>query len=84
MTGLIDHEEVFERVTLLLATVVFLLVFWIGRAMDRAFGTIMPKRGDVGASCVCVVVRRVANSSAVRAGSKSWSANARFTMVWRR
>ena len=84
MTGRIDPEEGVDRVTRLLATVVVLLVFWIGRAMDRAFGTIMPTRGDVGAACVGVVVRRMANSSAVRAGSKSWSAHARFTMVWRR
>ena len=84
MTGLIDHEEVFDRVTLLLATVVVLLVFWIGRAMDRTFGTIMPKRGDVGVSCVCMVARRMAHSSAVRAGSMSWLANAKFNVVWRR
>jgi hypothetical protein len=84
VTGCIDHEEVLDRVALFLATVVFLLIFWIGGAMDRAFGTIMPKRGDVGASFACVVARRVANSSAVRAGSKSWWANARFNSVWRR
>src|SRR4029434_10451596 len=32
MTGLVDHEEVFERVTLLLAAVKFLLLFRIARA----------------------------------------------------
>jgi hypothetical protein len=32
-TGLVDHQEVFERVTLLLATVIFLLCFGIGRAL---------------------------------------------------
>ena len=45
VTGLIKHEEVFERVALLLATVVFLLFRGIGRAVDRALGTSMPKRG---------------------------------------
>jgi hypothetical protein len=42
---LIDHEEVFERVTLLLATVILLWLFGIFRAVDRTFGAIMPKRG---------------------------------------
>jgi hypothetical protein len=45
VTGLIDHKEVFDRVALLLATVILLLVFWICRAMDRSLSTIMPKRG---------------------------------------
>jgi hypothetical protein len=40
-----DHEEVFERVTLLLATVILLWLFWIVRAVDRTFGALMPKRG---------------------------------------
>src|SRR6266850_8452731 len=47
VTRLSDHEEVFERVTLLLATVIFLLLFGICRAVDRTFGAIMPKRGVV-------------------------------------
>src|SRR6266516_3527331 len=84
VTGLIDHEEVFDRVAFLLATVILLLVLGILRAVDRSLRTIMPKRGDVGTAFVCVVARRVANSSAVRAGSKSWCANARFNTVWRR
>ena len=45
MTGLIDDEEVFDRMALLLATVEFLLVLWIGWAVDRSFSTIMPTRG---------------------------------------
>jgi len=45
VTGLVDHEEVFERVTLLLAAVIFLLRFGIGRAVDRTFSAIMPTRG---------------------------------------
>jgi hypothetical protein len=45
VTGLVDHDEVFERVTLLLAAVVFLLLFRIGRAVDRTFSAIMPTRG---------------------------------------
>ena len=45
VTGLIDHEEVFDRVALFLATVVFLLVLGIGRAVDRSLSAIMPKRG---------------------------------------
>jgi hypothetical protein len=45
VTGLIDHEEVFDRVALFLATVIFLLFLWIARALDRSLSTIMPKRG---------------------------------------
>jgi hypothetical protein len=73
MTGLSDHEEVFKRVTLLLATVVFLLLFGIDRALNRTFGAIMPKRGVVE---LLSVSNMSANSAAVRAGSSSWLANA--------
>jgi hypothetical protein len=45
VTGLGDHEEVFDRVALFLAAVVFLLFLGIGRAMDRSLRAIMPKRG---------------------------------------
>ena len=45
MTGLGDHEEVFDRVALFLAAVVCLLFLRIGRAMDRSLRAIMPKRG---------------------------------------
>jgi hypothetical protein len=46
VTGLIDHEEVLDRVALLLAAVVVLLVLGIGGAVDRSLRTIMPKRGS--------------------------------------
>jgi hypothetical protein len=84
VTGFIDHEQVFDRVALLLATVVVLLFLGVNRAMDRSRSAIMPKRGGAGTSFVCVVVRSVATSSAVRAGRKSGRANARFNTVWRR
>jgi hypothetical protein len=71
-TSLIAHEQVFDRMALLLATVLLLLLLGISRAMDRSLSTIMPKRGEVEPSFVCVVARRVANASAGRAGSKSW------------
>ena len=45
-TALIDHEEVLDRVALLLAAVVCLLVLGIGGTVDRSLSTIMPKRGD--------------------------------------
>jgi hypothetical protein len=83
-TGLIDHEEVLERVALLFAAVVFLLVLGIGRAVDWSLSTIMPKRGGVGLSFVRLVARSAVNSSAVRAGSRSCCANARFKTGWRR
>ena len=44
MTALIDHEEVLDRVALLLAAVVFLLALGIGGAVDRSLSAIMPKR----------------------------------------
>jgi hypothetical protein len=84
VTGFIDHEQVFDRVALLLTTGVVLLFLGVNRAMDRPLSAIMPKRGGAGTSFVCVVPRSVANSAAVRAGSKSWCAKARFNTVWRR
>ena len=71
LTPLIDHKEVFERMALLLAAVIFLLLFGIPRAMDGSRRTIMPKRGDVPPSVARLRVRSVANSAAVRAGSSS-------------
>ena len=76
MTGLVDHEEVFERVTLLLAAVIFLWLFGIGRAMDRTFGTIRPNRGVVDPPSGACVSNSAANAAAVRAGSRCWSAQA--------
>jgi hypothetical protein len=76
MTGLVDHQEVFARVTLLFATVIVLLLFGIGRAMDRPFSAIMPKRGVVEPPSVECVSNIAANAAAVRAGSSSWSAKA--------
>jgi hypothetical protein len=72
VTALIDHEEVLDRVALLFAAVVFLLVLGICGAMDWSLRTIMPKRGVADSSFACFVVRRAANSSAVRVGSRSW------------
>jgi hypothetical protein len=71
VTGLIDHEEVFDRVALFLTTVVFSLFLWIGRPVDWSLRTIMPKRGDVGTPFVRSAASHTAKSSAVRAGSSS-------------
>jgi hypothetical protein len=71
MTGLIDHEEVVDRMALLLAAVVVLLVLGIGWAVDRSRRTIMPKRGDKGTSSGRWAVSITAHSSAFRAGSNS-------------
>jgi hypothetical protein len=84
VTGFIDHEEVLERVALLFAAVVFLLVLGIGGTMDRSLSAIMPKRGGVGTPFVRLVARSAVNSSAVRAGSRACCANARFKTEWRR
>jgi hypothetical protein len=71
LTGLIDHEQVFDCVALLLATIVVLLFLWIFGPVDQSFSTIMPKRGDVDPPWVCLVARSVVNSAAVRTGSSS-------------
>jgi hypothetical protein len=76
LTGLIDYEEVFDRVALLLPTVILLLLLGIPRAMDGSLRTIMPKRGDVAPCFACLLVRSIANSPAVRAGSSSCWAKA--------
>jgi hypothetical protein len=71
VTCLIDHDEVFERVTLFLATVILLLLLGIFWALDRAFGSIMPKRGAVEEPSGGCVASIAAKASAVRAGSSS-------------
>ena len=76
LAGLIDYEEVFERVAFLLATVALLLFLRVFRTVDWPLSPIMPKRGSVAPSFDCVVVSNAANSSAVRAGSRFWCANA--------
>ena len=78
VTGLIDHKEVFERVALLFATVILVLLLGIFRALDRSFGPIVHNRGDVEASSDSCRASIVAKSSAVRTGRSFWSANAWF------
>mgnify|MGYP003457505999 CR=1 FL=1 len=71
VAGLIDHEEVFDRMAFLLAAVVVFLVLGIGGTVDWSFSTIMPKRGALGPPAVRLAANISANSSALRAGSKS-------------
>jgi hypothetical protein len=78
VTGLVDHEEVFERVAFLLPTVMLLLLLRVFRTLDGSFGPIMKKREEGAEASVGGVVSIAAKSSAVRAGSSSWSAKARF------
>jgi hypothetical protein len=70
-TGLIDYEEVFDRMAFLLAALVVLLILGIGWAVDRALRTIMPTRGARGTSGVRLAASITAQSSAFRAGSSS-------------
>jgi hypothetical protein len=84
VTGLLDHQEVFERVMLLLAAVIFLLFLQIFRTLDWPFRTIMPKRGDVEGTSGWCFASSAASSSAVRAGRRSWSANVRFNTACNR
>jgi hypothetical protein len=76
VTGLIDYEQVFDCVTLLLAAVVFLLALWIEWAMDRSLSAIMPKRGGIGTLSIRLAASITAKSLALRAGRSSWCANA--------
>jgi hypothetical protein len=76
MTGLIDDEEGFDRMAFLLAAIVFLLILWIGWAVERSRCAIMPERGDRGTPCVRLAASITAKSSAVRAGRSSWGAKA--------
>jgi hypothetical protein len=71
VTSLLDQQEVFECVTLLLAAVIFLLFLGIFRALDGPLSTIVPKRGALEGVAVLWLVSSAANSSAVRAGSRS-------------
>jgi hypothetical protein len=71
-----EHEEVFAGVTRLLAPVRFLLRFGVGWAVDWTVGAILPKRAMVALSSVACVLNSAANSSAVRAGRRSWLAQA--------
>jgi hypothetical protein len=76
MPRLLDHEEVFDRMTRLLAAVVCLLGLGIGWAVDRSLSTIMPTRGDKGTPSVRLAASIIAQSSALRAGSSSGWAHA--------
>jgi hypothetical protein len=76
VTRLRDHEEVLARVTRLRATVIFLLLCGIGRAVDRTFGALMPKRGGVALPSGACISNIAAHAVAVRAGSRAWSAQA--------
>src|ERR671924_418095 len=78
VTGLLDHKEGVERVTLLLATVVFFLLLRSLRTLDWPFSTIMPKRGDVEVAAALCFVSSAANSAAVRDGRRAWAAIAWF------
>src|SRR5215831_14890109 len=62
VTSLLDHEEVFERVAFLLATVIFLLLLRVFRTLDGAFGPIMKKREEGAEASVGDVVSIAAKS----------------------
>jgi hypothetical protein len=72
VTAFIDHEEVLDRVALLFAAVVVLLVLGIGGTVDRPLSAIMPKRGGCGAPSGRLAASMTAKSSALRAGRSSW------------
>jgi hypothetical protein len=84
VTGLLDHAEGFDCVALLLATGVYLLVLWLGGAVERSLGAILPTRGNMGPTFVRSAASRTAKSSAMRAGRSSGCAHARFNTALRR
>jgi hypothetical protein len=75
MTGLVDHEEVFERGAFLLPPVIRLRLLRAFRTLDGSFGPSMKKRAE-GAEASVGGVSITAKSAAVRAGSRSWFARA--------
>ena len=71
VTGLLDHKQGFQRVTLLLPTVIFCLLLRISRTLARAVCPVVPNRGEVEAPSVPCIASLAARASAVRAGSRS-------------
>jgi hypothetical protein len=71
VTSLIDYEQGFARVTLLLPAVVVSLVLGISGAMERSLSASMPTRGGTGAPSVCLAASSTAQAAAWRAGSNS-------------
>src|SRR5919108_199671 len=84
LTRLGDQQEVFERVTLLLATVIFFLLFCILRTLDRALRPVVPTRGEDEVASVLCRASSTTNSSAVRAGRRSCAAKAWFSAACNR
>ena len=75
-TGRMNHAEVLQRVTRLLPTVIVLWLCGLGRAVDWTFSALRPPRGGVDLPSVAGVLNSAANAAAVRAGSRSGSAQA--------
>jgi hypothetical protein len=75
-TGLVAHEAVCARVPRLLAAVLGLWLVGSGRAVERTCRAILPKRGGVELPAVAGVLTIAATAAAVRAGSRSGSAQA--------
>jgi hypothetical protein len=76
VTGRVDHEAVFARVAFSLPPVRRLLRLRVFRTLDWSFGPLRTKRAEGAEASVGGVVSIAATSSAVRAGSRAWSARA--------
>jgi hypothetical protein len=83
VTGCMEHAQVFDRVALLLATVVVRLFLEVKRARARSLRTLMPKRGGRGPILRLGGREERRERGAVRVGRKSWWAHARVTTGWR-
>ncbi len=81
-TLVIDEQNIFDRMTFLLSTVIFCLFIRVYGSLDGTFGAIMIKKGGVSAggasAAVTSVARRAGNASrrcnaVCNTGRKSWS-----------
>lgn len=70
IAGLINHQDIFHRMILLFAAVVDGLFLVVQGSGYRPFGAILIKRGAESSSSAGAAWSWVANSAAVRAGSK--------------
>ena len=76
MTGLVDHEEGCARVASRLATLRLWLLLWVLRTQEGTFRPLLQQRGAGAEASRGGVVNMAVNSSAVRDGSHSGSAQA--------
>jgi hypothetical protein len=82
------QTQVLDTMPLFLSTICFFLLIGIKRPVYRSLGAVMKKSaGSVSAASVFgarLPAKYLANSSALRAGTASWSASAALSTAWSR